>query len=109
MIARPSINTIQFVSVSSSADDATASDAPSVPAEAVATNSSSCGDVKESSISTSDYNGIKLPALVTAYGLSRKSCPLSRVAPGPQDSIPEAGMCGFDIDINSIPDIGRRA
>lgn len=36
MIARPSINTIQFVGVSSSADDATVADAPA-PAATVAT------------------------------------------------------------------------
>jgi len=48
---------------------------------------SSCGGVKEPPTSTSDYNGVKSPALVTAYGLSRQLCPLSRVAPGPQDHI----------------------
>jgi hypothetical protein len=47
---------------------------------------SSCGGVKESPVSTSDYNGVKSPALVTAHGLSRKSCPLSRSETGPQET-----------------------
>lgn len=46
------------------------------------------GEVKEPSASIPDYNGVKSPALVTAHGLSGKSCPLSRVAPGPSDIIP---------------------
>jgi hypothetical protein len=47
----------------------------------------SCGGVKESPVSTSDYNGVQSPALVTAHGLSRQSCPLSRSETGPQETI----------------------
>lgn len=48
---------------------------------------SSCGGVKESPASIPEYNGVKSPALLTAHGLSGKSCPLSRSEIGPQDSL----------------------
>ncbi len=44
------------------------------------------GGVKESPASIPDYNGVKSPALVTAHGLSGKSCPLSRLETGPSEA-----------------------
>jgi len=49
---------------------------------------SSDGGVQESPASIPDYNGVKSPALVTAHGLSGKSCPLSRREAGPSEAIP---------------------
>lgn len=64
--------------------------------------SSSCGGVKESPVSIPDYNGVKSPALVTAHGLSGKSCPLNRVAPGPQEASESSTSTGGTQDRQQV-------
>ena len=51
-----------------------------------AARNSSRGGVKESPVSIPDYNGVKSPALVTAHGLSGKSCPLRQSETAPREA-----------------------
>jgi hypothetical protein len=87
----------EFVSATPADECAPAVEAPAPFAvTAGATNSSSCGGALGTTAKS-----VNKPSPVLQAGDAGS-------APGPQDSIPEAGPCGFAFDINSIPDMARR-
>src|SRR6266567_1702172 len=81
---------IDYHSATSQAETAAAVPATPRPEAAAVPIASSDGGMKELPASIPDYNGVKSPALVTAHGLSGKSCPLSQSETGPSEAFPSS-------------------